>query len=70
MNLNYCKTLQKKRKLSEGQGARIILLEALAGFDQKQEFLAWLKIGGFAVTQASGTTPRMKAGIQQRVTQL
>ena len=32
--------------------------------------VAWFKIGGFAVTQASGTAPRMNAGIQQRVTQL
>lgn len=29
----------KARKLSEGKTARIVLLEALSGFDQKQEFL-------------------------------
>lgn len=28
----------KKRKLSMGQTARIVVLEALSGFDQKQEF--------------------------------
>ena len=31
---------------------------------------AWFKIGGFAVTQASGTAPCMNAGIQKSVTQL
>ena len=31
---------------------------------------AWFKNGGFAVTQASGTAPRMNAGIQKNVTQL
>ena len=39
-------------------------------YAQTAENLAWFKNGGFAVTQASGTTPRMNAGIQQRVTQL
>jgi hypothetical protein len=29
----------KKRKLSVGQTARIVLLEALSGYDQKQEYL-------------------------------
>ena len=41
LNDNEFELLQdtaKKRKLSEGQVARIIILEALAGFDQKQEF--------------------------------
>jgi hypothetical protein len=29
----------KKRKLSKGQAARSVLLEALSGYDQKQEYL-------------------------------
>ena len=38
------------------------------GFD-RVALRAWFKNGGFTVTQASETAPRMNAGIQKSVTQ-